>query len=338
MPTGSSSSLDQKRPSRPILNSSALFSIRSRVRRKSRGLIFLALLPGCVDAARQESAEALLRPPELRIEGASSAPEYAARIDRIDPRRFAVGMQLLGLEDPGEPILLVLAAEDSLAARSVPGWIAGFALSDRGVAVLFPARTPSYPDSTFEELVLHEVGHILVHRATSGADVPRWFNEGLALYIGRPWRLEDHSRVTWALVSGRQVSLTDLEPYFHRSREAANHAYALAGAFVQDLVQREGPTAVADILTAVRGGARFAEAFLAVTGETLQDTEKEFWERHTFLYRWIPILGSSATLWLVITALALVAFRRRRTRDRLMHEQWEQEDRFYDETNDSQPS
>mgnify|MGYP001817783563 FL=1 len=247
-------------------------------------------------------------------------------------------MQLLGLEDPGEPILVVLAPEDSQVAKSAPEWIAGYAISDRGITVLFPDRTPSYPDSTFEELVLHEVGHVMVFRATGGSEVPRWFNEGLALFIGRPWRLEDHSRVTWALVSGRQVSLSDLEPYFHRTRESANHAYALAGAFVQDLVNREGPTAVAEILGAVNAGSSFPDAYLAVTGETLEEAEKDFWGRHTFLYRWIPILGSSATLWLLITALALVAFKRRRAKDLAIREQWDEEERFLGEEDGPQPS
>ena len=235
-------------------------------------------------------------------------------------------MQLLGLDEPGEEILLVLALEDSLAAKSAPPWISGYAFSDRGLAVLFPARTPSYPDSTFEELVLHEVGHVLVFRALGRGQIPRWFNEGLALFIGRPWRLEDHSRVTWALVSGRQVSLSDLEPYFNTTREAAGHAYALAGAFVQDLVNREGPEAVAQILAAVASGVQFEEAYFEVTGDTLTEAERDFWSRHTFLYRWVPVIGSSATLWILISLLALLAFRRRRAKDEELHRAWEDEE------------
>lgn len=274
--------------------------------------------------------------PLLLIEGAQAHPEYAARIEKIDPRRLAIAMGLLGLDDPGGEILLVLAGEETLAARSAPPWVSGYAFSDRDVAVLLPERTPSYPDSTFEELVLHEVGHILVHRAVAGGDVPRWFNEGLALFIGRPWRLEDHSRVTWALVSGRQVSLDDLEPYFNTTREAARHAYALAGAFVQDLVKREGPDSVAGILGAVANGDRFDQAYLEITGETLANAEHDFWSRHTFLYRWVPILGSSATLWALITALALVAFRRRRARDKELLQAWDREDGLTAEEGDSQ--
>lgn len=274
--------------------------------------------------------------PRLLIEGAESSPEHAGRIEGLDSGRLATAMELLGLREAGEEILLVLATEDSLAAKSAPSWISGYAFSDRGVAVLFPARTPSYPDSTFEELVLHEVGHVLVFRAVGGGEIPRWFNEGLALFIGRPWRLEDHSRVTWALVSGRQVSLADLEPFFNSTREAARHAYALAGAFVQDLVQREGPDAVARILAAVAGGSSFEEAYASVTGTTLSEAELDFWSRHTFLYRWVPVIGSSATLWILISLLALLAFRRRRARDQELRQAWEREDLLTADEGDSQ--
>ena len=63
--------------------------------------------------------------PRLLIEGAEASPEYAARIEGLDPRRLTVVMQLLGLEEPGEEILLVLAGEDTLAAKSAPAWISG---------------------------------------------------------------------------------------------------------------------------------------------------------------------------------------------------------------------
>ncbi len=296
------------------------------------------MLVGCAGPAEDEPLPTPFRVPAIRIDGAATSPEHARRIEQIDPRRLASALEFLGLQDPGGEILLALVSEGAVAARSAPAWISGYALSERGVAVLFPARTPSYPDSTFEELVLHEIGHILVFRAVAGGQVPRWFNEGLALHIGRPWRLEDHSRVTWALVSGRQVSLADLEPYFNTSREAAKHAYALAGAFVQDLVGRHGAAAVGQILNEVANGVRFEEAFFRVTAETLTAAEQDFWSRHTFFYRWVPVIGSSATLWLLITVLALLAFRRRRRRDAEILESWDREDPAASGDADSEPS
>ena len=66
------------------------------------------------------------------------------------------------------------------------------------------------------------------------------------------------------------------------------------------------PDAAARILAAVDGGSTFDDAYLAVTGESLPVAEEKFWGRHTLLYRWLPIFGSSATLWILVTALALL--------------------------------
>lgn len=268
--------------------------------------------------------------PRLLVEGAETFPEYAGRVTEIDSRRFTIAMDVVGLADPGPPIGVVLAPEGSVAAASAPPWIAGYAFSDNGVAVLFPARTPSYPDSTFEELVLHEVGHILVARASDGGALPRWFNEGLALYIGRPWRLEDHSRVTWALVSRGETPVGELEQLFTRSQAAANYAYALAGAFVHDLLRRQGPDTAAQILALVASGQSFEEAFATVVGVSLETAEAAFWDRHTFWYRWVPVITSSATLWAAITGLALVAFYRRRRRDAELRRSWAEEEQIED--------
>jgi hypothetical protein len=73
--------------------------------------------------------------------------------------------------------------------------------------------------------------------------------------------------------------------------------------------------------------ARASAAFHASTGVTLADAEASYWKRRTFWNRWVPIVGSSAGLWTLITALALVAFQRRRARDARLRELWEEEER-----------
>ena len=101
----------------------------------------------------------------------------------------------------------------------------------------------------------------------------------------------------------------------------------MAGAFVHDLLQRHGSDAAALVLANVAGGVAFEDAFAQATGVTLEEAEASFWGRHTFFYRWVPVITSSATLWIAISLLALVAFKRRRTRDAALRERWEQEDR-----------
>ncbi|MGB5295165.1 MAG: hypothetical protein WBP34_09465, partial [Thermoanaerobaculia bacterium] len=86
------------------------------------------------------------------------------------------------------------------------------------------------------------------------------------------------------------------------------------------------------ILSGISLGLPFPEAFRRAVGASLEQAEEYFWEYHSLWYRWVPILSSSMALWIAISLLALVAFRRRRALDAAQIEQWEeQEQRLEDE-------
>lgn len=245
----------------------------------------------------------------------------------MNPRRLRDVLALVGMERPGPPIRVVLAPEDGDLAAGVPRWVAGYADGRAGVVVIFPGRSPSYPDSDLEELMAHEVAHVLISRAAMHRPVPRWFNEGIAMVAGSSWGLGDRSRLSLAAVVQGEVGLERVEQAFSSgSRSAVNRAYAISGAFVRDLLRRHGADVVRRILEATRHGLAFEQAFEHVTGSTLATAETAFWNRHTLWYRWAPILTSSVTLWMLVALLALWAIRRRRARDAEIRERWEAEE------------
>lgn len=265
--------------------------------------------------------------PQLQIEAPPALEPVAARLRKADPERLAQAVRLVGLTDPGPPIRVVLAPEGSPATGHVPPWVSGFALADSGLVVLMPSRLPAYPDASLEDLLGHEVAHVLVARAAGGRPLPRWFQEGMAMIAGLSWGLDDRTQMTLALVRGRAVSLAELEQSFLGGEGTVGWAYAVAGAFVRDLVRRHGPEAPGAILAGVASGLPFEEAFRRATGTSLEQAESDFWRRQTFWYRWVPVLTSSAVVWIGITLLALWAIRRRRARDAALYARWDEEER-----------
>lgn len=272
--------------------------------------------------------------PRLEVEAPPELTVLAERINGQDPRRLEATMKLLGLAQPGPPIRVILATEDSPVAQRTPTWISGFAYGNLDVVVLFPERTPAYPDTSFDELLFHELSHVLAARAAAGHSLPRWFNEGLAMYIGRSWNLEDRSRMTWALLVDRRVSLTALDQSFAGDRGEMRRAYAVSGAFVRDLYHRFGPKIGAQILSDIALGLPFEEAFYRRTGIDFVRAEERFWHSYSIWYRWVPVLTSSATLWIAITILSLIAVKRRRDRTAEIKRQWEEEERWLDSGSD----
>ena len=261
-------------------------------------------------------------PPELIFDGPPELAGYAERLRRQEAESYLPAMALTGLEVPGPPIRVILAAEGSPLAERVPSWISGYALGELGVVVLLVERVPSYPDGSLEEVLRHEVCHVLVDRAARGRAVPRWLHEGTAMLASGQWGLRDRTYLAIALVRARQLSLDGLERYFQHDADSAARAYALSAAFVRDLESRYGSGTVARLLAALAQGQSLDDAFLSATGNTLAAAEAEFWGRETFWSRWLPWITSSAVIWLGITLLALYAIKRRRSRDAELRRHW----------------
>src|SRR6185295_2023508 len=167
---------------------------------------------------------------------------------------------------------------------------------------------------------------VLIDRAAGGRPVPRWFHEGLAMAAGRGRGLEDRSRTAFAILIDGRTTLSDLDSRFAGGQADVQVAYALAGDFVADLLLRRGADTAPEILAGIARGESFDTAFQAAADDTLANVEASYWRRRTFWNRWVPFLTSGAALWLGITALALVAFKRRRVRDQELRRAWELEE------------
>ena len=257
---------------------------------------------------------------ELRIE---APPELAAvrkRLESIDPQRFDDIAQLVGLTDVGPAIRVVLAPESSDLARGVSAWIAGFTVGES--VVLFPARSPTYPNNSLEDVMRHEVAHALIWRVSGGRPIPRWFNEGVAMAAERNRGFDDRTQLFYQLVTGSRTSLDELDRLFEGGQSDQVRAYALAGALVRDVFDLHGPAGCAQILTRVGRGAPFDAAFADVAGITPAAAESEFWQRQRIWTNWLPIITSATTLWMAVTLLAILAIYRRRRRNLEIEKQW----------------
>jgi hypothetical protein len=293
-------------------------------------LLLVLLASPATFAASAASAASAESPagPWLIVAAPPALAGVAARVRAVPPGAFAAETRLMGLADPGPPIRVQLVPEGSPAARSVPRWIAGYALGAAAQVVLFPARAPSYPDSSLDDLLRHEVAHVLAARAAGGRHLPRWFDEGLAMIAGNDASrggIDDGARLTLAMLLDRDLPLAGLDSRFAGSERQVAAAYAVSGAFVRDLVQRHGAQAPGIILAAVREGDDFPAAYLAATGTPLAAAEAAFRDRHS-LQRWLPLVTSSTVLWLGITALALYAMALRRRRDEARRVAWDEEE------------
>lgn len=293
------------------------------------GVVFAAVAPAAPGPTTPTPTVASTPPdgltPTLEIHAPEGLEPLAQRLAKLDPEAMRRTVRLVGLDAPGPPIPVILAREGSPAANVAPNWSVAYA-THGGQIVLMPTRVPGYPNKSLETVLLHEIAHVLIDRAAAHEPVPRWFHEGLALYAAREWGLEDRSRLLWATIRGHGSTLGQLDDSFTGGAYRARRAYSFSGAFTRFLVERYGPETPGTILAGLAAGRGFDGAFNAAVGMSLVGAEESFFRQLDLWNKWIPVLTSSATLWILITMLFLWAFKRRRDRDAEILARWDQEE------------
>ena len=264
--------------------------------------------------------------PQFIIEATESLEPVAAHLQEINPQSLQRMMDFIGLKHPGPPIFVILAPNGSPLALKAPEWMSGYAVSHASRIVLLTDRVLTYPNGSLNDVFLHEIGHILAHRAAGEQPLPRWFDEGLAMMAARRWEIEDQARLVWAVASDTQVSLNELNTLFSKDDTSVRRAYILAYAFTLDLLEHTGRDVPKRILAKVQQGLSFPEAFAQTTFMTVAQAEERFWSRQTLWNRWLPVATSSGMAWLAITLLAFLAFTRQRKRVAVIQKQWREDD------------
>jgi len=269
----------------------------------------------------------------LEIHAPDSLAGAAERIRRLDASALASALARAGLDPPSD-VRVTLIAEDDARAKSTPSWIVGLALPPQDV-VIFPARVASYPYDSLESVLRHEVAHLALDIAAAGRPVPRWFHEGVAISVDAGWGVTHQARLLFEVARGPAV--VDVETLFvsdHQHETA--RAYLLAAVLVADLRQRHGAGLPGALARRVAAGEAFDRAFEIETGDTPDEAATRAWAAYVRWTNWIPAVTSASALWLVILAVATVAFAARRRRRARLRRQWEEEDRWRDDTTSSE--
>jgi hypothetical protein len=264
--------------------------------------------------------------PQFIFEAPKPLEPLVNRLHAIHPSSLQRMIDFYGLEHFGSPIRVILAPNGSPAALETPQWMSGYALSDASIIVLLTDQVLTYPNDSLTDVFLHEIGHILAHRAAGKQPLPRWFDEGLAMIAARTWDIEDRARLVWAMVSGTEVTLDELNTLFVKDDTSVRRAYVLAHAFTLDILKHTQRDVPKRILAKVKQGLSFHEAFAQTTFMTLAQAEEAFWNRQTLWSRWIPVATSSGMVWLTITFLAFWVWKKQRRRTAAIKQQWREDD------------
>lgn len=210
--------------------------------------------------------------------------------------------------------------------KKVPGWVVGMAYPTLNLIILKTFRTKerSYPNilSSFK----HELTHIAIGKAFKRHQIPRWLNEGLAMYQAREWRLGRISNMTRAVLTKKLIPLKELTENFPREYRYATLAYDQSFYLVSYLLSKKGRNTFHQFIREYGKGKTLEQALFETYGISMAELEEE-WITHLKLrFSWLPLAFSTTTIWFVITMVFLISYWRKRRDSRLKQNEWEEEE------------
>lgn len=207
-----------------------------------------------------------------------------------------------------------------------PKYAAGVAYPQLGLVLLTIA--PVHPNSQHDvrEVFKHELAHIALNDAVLGRAVPRWFNEGFAVFASGESSLVRWQSLWTATLSDNLLPLARLERGFPSDDVTASVAYAQAVDVVRFLVRREDEQRFAALIARIRDGQTFERALEDAYGTNVPSLEFEWREDVARRYTFWPVFFSGSMIWAAALGLFAWGWRRRKRQNRETLARWEREE------------
>ncbi len=298
------------------------FALRPILRRTLAALAIagvVAVVPAAGRAADKTELTRSLAPLPVTIRYENRYGRVADKVSDICRSEIPRIASELGLSTIA-PIEIVVTADarsyDASLQQEMPTWGIAFAiLEEQRILVDVNRATRSY--NSLDEVVPHELSHLLVYQRVPRVRFPIWFLEGLAQWQAREWSLVDSWQLMNAVWSGDSVRLSAMSWFYPAGEQQAQVAYRVAYAAFTELFNDVGFDKLPEFLAEVDRTKDFTEAFKDYWGFSVDEYDAYFrnelekrYHSKLLLFQDEPLFAFAAVLFLAV--ILRHYFRRRR--------------------------
>ncbi|NOY53071.1 MAG: hypothetical protein GXP58_05550 [Deltaproteobacteria bacterium] len=294
-------------------------------------ILFICLPPIKAYARSAPAVRGGLRTEHFHITFAERDRRLAESLAKISETVYKDVVDDVGIPPrPGIEVYLAGSHEDFLHRQpqgdKAPEWAAGLAYPERNLMILKVPRAALFgtidPFQTFR----HELAHLTLHQAMSGGIIPRWLDEGLAMYEAREWSFRTTAVISALTLKKKFIPLATLNHAFPVDFNEAEAAYAESFSMVSWLMNRFGRKDFQAFLGNLRDRKTLSQSAQAAFGMTFYELERRWHRWLRFRYTWIPVITSTAALWFIMTLIFLYVYYRKKRHAREKVVEWEMED------------
>lgn len=228
-----------------------------------------------------------------------------------------------------EPVTVYITTSNrefrSITRGALPDWGVGCAFPDSNLIIL-RAGPEEISTGRLKEIAIHELSHVVLGQALGGKHIPRWFDEGLAMYESREWNFGQSMTMAKAVFNHSLLPLKRIDYILYFDRDKAQLAYTQSFLAVSFLMNEYGLEKFHTIIRRLAETGDMDKAMTDVIGLRYAEFEAQWYKHVTKKYGWISLFTESYYLWIGMSLLFILAFLAKRYRTRRTMERWESED------------
>jgi Peptidase MA superfamily len=267
-------------------------------------------------------------PPDTRVvEGLPVTIHYEHRYRRVANKIADLCRDNLpriaseqGLTDV-HPIEIIVTSDAGVrrgrSVRELPEWGVAFALLDeQRILVDVDRATREY--NSLDDIVPHELSHLVLRQRVPHAGFPIWFNEGLAQWQSGEWSMMDSWRMLEDVWEHKTPNLMDVTVSYPLGEERAQDAYRLSYVAFTELFSEGGFQQLPAFLAKVDHMGNFRLAFRgfwgfdeADYGAYLQLQLEKRYRHNALAFETGPLLTFAAFLFVLVLIRQTVRKRKR---------------------------
>ena len=208
---------------------------------------------------------------------------------------------------------------------------------DWGAAAAFPERhlmAIKSPDKfninkSLKELLIHEYTHLVVHDMSGFYSPPRWFDEGMAMFVSMEWSWSDNLAMNRAAVFGDLLPLGHISKLNRFGHGKAQVAYAESYLAVKYMYDNYGARSLRVYLDRIASGGTPSQALMASTGANALEFEQEFHKHLTKRFNIMMLFMDTMFFWVGLSIVVIIGVFLRYRKRRQYYKKWEEEEKLH---------
>tara|TARA_Y100000590_G_scaffold434883_1_gene553666 strand:+ start:57 stop:980 length:924 start_codon:yes stop_codon:yes gene_type:complete len=209
-------------------------------------------------------------------------------------------------------------------------WSNGITIKDK--IIIKDPKISHISINYFYTVIRHEINHLFLNRVNTNISIPRWFNEGFAMYYANQQNLNYKMTIAKNINNEQLFNIYYLNKKFHSDlKYEFDFAYAYSNILFHEIINLYGEESILKIVQNIRDGNNFQDSFYLSTLDSLTSFNRDIYSRIKSKYRWYNLIRFPNLILIFSPLILIVSFYIKRKRNKIKIKEWEIEEELLEE-------